>query len=217
MRSGTSTLSSAIVLLACTVVLAGCAAAVNAPDAKAPDAKAPASQAASHTVAVPSPTYFDPIAVVPSPTVPSWFDVQMTDVTTGKQFKISDFSGKVILVDTMATWCPTCQGEMSQVQMLPTLLGSSSSDLVRITLDVDPNEDATILKKFAATNKFDWYIAVAPIEVGRFLETNYDQQYLNPPLQPMLFIDKIGGVYGLPFGIKSAESIGKTLASYLAQ
>ena len=212
MRSGTSTLSSAIVLLACTVVLAGCAAAVNAPDAKAP-----ASQAASHTVAVPSPTYFDPIPVVPSPTVPSWFDVQMTDVTTGKQFKISDFSGKVILVDTMATWCPTCQGEMSQVQMLPTLLGSSSSDLVRISLDVDPNEDATILKKFAATNKFDWYIAVAPIEVGRFLETNYDQQYLNPPLQPMLFIDKAGGVYGLPFGIKSAESIGKTLASYLAQ
>jgi hypothetical protein len=33
----------------------------------------------------------------------------------------------------------------------------------------------------------------------------------------MLFIDKIGGVYGLPFGVKSAESIQKTIAQYLAQ
>lgn len=194
MRSGTSRLSAAAGLLACVALFAGCAT----------------------RVAGPSPTYSDPIPVVPSPTVPSWFNVEMTDVTTGKQFKIGDFSGRIVLMDTMATWCPTCQGEMSQVQMLPTLLGPST-DLVRISLDVDPNEDATILKKFAVTNKFDWYIAVAPIEVGRFLETNYDQGYLNPPLQPMLIIDRTGGVYGLPFGIKSAESIQKTLAQFLSQ
>ena len=187
-------------LLAATVVLAGCGSAAKA------------------TPPTPSPTYFDPIPVVAAPTVPSWFNVEMTDVNTGKSFKISDFSGKVVLVDTMATWCPTCQGEMSQVQRLPGLVDAGSvGNLVRISLDVDPNEDATILKKYAAANKFDWYIAVAPIEVGRFLETNYDQQYLNPPLQPMLFIDKTGGVYGLPFGIKSAESIQKTIASYLTQ
>ena len=35
--------------------------------------------------------------------------------------------------------------------------------------------------------------------------------------QPMLIIDRIGGVYGLPFGIKSGISIEKTLAQYLAQ
>jgi thiol-disulfide isomerase/thioredoxin len=141
----------------------------------------------------------------------------MTDVNTGKSFKISDFSGKVILVDTMATWCPTCQGEMSQVQQLPAMLGTSASSLVRISLDIDPNEDSTILKKYAAENKFDWYIAVAPSEVGQFLAKNYDVEFLNPPLQPMLFIDKTGGVYGLPFGVKSAISIQKTIASYLTQ
>ena len=180
-------------LLACAVVLAGCGATAA------------------------TPIYSDPIPVVPAPAVPSWFNVQMTDVTTGKPFKVSDFSGKVVLVDTMATWCPTCQGEMSEVGRLPGLVGAAASDLVTISLDVDPNEDATILKKFAAANGFSWRIAVAPIEVGRFLETNYDQQYLNPPLQPMLFIDRTGGVYGLPFGIKSAESIQKTLAQYLAK
>jgi cytochrome oxidase Cu insertion factor (SCO1/SenC/PrrC family) len=204
MARGISRAAAVAGLLAAIVIVAGCASA---------------TQSASPTLPSAGPSYvpIDSIPVVPAPTTPPWFGVEMTDVTTGKAFKISDFAGKVILVDTMAVWCPTCQGEMSQVQQLPALLGTSSSDLVRISLDVDPNEDTAILSKFAATNKFDWYIAVAPIEVGRSLATNYDQQYLNPPLQPMLFIDKAGGVYGLPFGIKSAVSIQKTLAEYLAQ
>jgi cytochrome oxidase Cu insertion factor (SCO1/SenC/PrrC family) len=183
-------------LLVSVVALAGCSSAVSTPK--------------------PSPTYFDPIPLVAAPTIPSWFSVAMTDVNTGQSFRIADFKGKVVLLDTMATWCPTCQGEMSEIKLLPGLY-PTAPDLVRISLDVDPNEDATILKKYAATNKFDWYIAVAPIEVGRFLETNYDQGYLNPPLQPMLFIDRAGSVYGLPFGPKSAISIQKTLAQYLGQ
>ncbi len=201
-------------LLAGIVVLAGCASAAST----APASAASASQAASSTSASPAPSYASlaPIGVVPAPTMPAWFNVEMTDVNTGTRFRISDFTGKVVLVDTMAVWCPTCQGEMSQIAQLPAMIGPASSDLVRISLDVDPNEDATILKKFADKNKFDWIIAVAPIEVGRFLATHYDEQFLNPPTQPMLFIDRTGGVYGLPFGIKSALSIQKTLAQYLA-
>jgi thiol-disulfide isomerase/thioredoxin len=186
----------ALALIACLTVVAGCSSAAASPK--------------------PSGTYFDPIPVVAAPTIPSWFNVSMTDVTTGKSFRIGDFKGKVVLLDTMATWCPTCQGEMSEIKLLPGLY-PTAPDLVRISLDVDPNEDATILRKYATINKFDWYIAVAPIEVGRFLETNYDQGYLNPPLQPMLFIDRAGSVYGLPFGPKSAISIQKTLAQYLGQ
>ena len=199
MRPGFSLAVRPSALLAAAVVIAGCGLGGHA---------APAA---------PSSTFFDPIPLVAAPTVPSWFNVEMTDVNTGKSFKMSDFSGKVVLVDTMATWCPTCQGEMSEVKRLPDLVGPNAGDLVRVSLDVDPNEDAAILKKYADANAFDWYVAIAPIEVGRFLETNYDQQYLNPPLQPMLFIDKKGGVYGLPFGIKSAESIAKTIAAYLTQ
>ena len=194
MQLRTSRISSTAALLACVVALAGCTGA-------------PASA---------SPTYFNPIPVVAAPTIPSWFNVKMTDVTTGKQFMISDFHGKVVLVETMATWCPTCLGEMTEVKSLPGLY-PMGTDLVRVSLDVDPNEDETILRKFAAANGFDWYIAVAPIEVGRFLEVNYDERYLNPPLQPMLILDRQGGVWGLPFGVKSAVSIQKTLAKFLDQ
>jgi thiol-disulfide isomerase/thioredoxin len=133
-------------LLASLLVLAGCSAASKA-----------------------SATDPIPVYVAPSPTTPSWFDVQMTDVNTGKPFKVSDFAGKVVLVETMATWCPTCQGEMSQVQQLHTDYGPGS-DLVTISLDVDPNEDATILKKYATQNGFNWQIAVAPESVGHPLD-----------------------------------------------
>jgi cytochrome oxidase Cu insertion factor (SCO1/SenC/PrrC family) len=150
------------------------------------------------------------------PTVPSWFSVPMTDVNTGKQFTIGDFTGKVVLVETMATWCPTCQGEMSQVQDLITTLGTGA-DLVVVSLDVDPNEDAALLKKYTAKNGFSWLVAIAPQEVVRFLVNQYDQAFLNPPLQPMLFIDRQGGVWGLPTGVKSAISLQKTLEPYLAK
>ena len=192
-------------LLASILLVAACGSA------------APSATTASPAGSAPSYVPIGSIPLVAPPTMPPWFGIEMTDVTTGKAFRISDFAGKVVLVDTMATWCPTCQGEMSQVQQLPALLGAKSGDLVRVSLDVDGSEDADILRRFAAGNGFDWYIAIAPVEVARFLATSYDVQYLNPPLQPMLFIDKAGGVYGLPFGIKSAESLHKTLAQYLDQ
>lgn len=197
MPSRTSRFWTLAILLACLPALGGCATG------------GPAGQGTA--------TFFDPIPAVGKATPPPWFLEPMVDVNTGKSFQMTQFVGKVVLMDTMATWCPTCQGEMSQVQLVPGLVGAAASQLVLVSLDVDPNEDATILKKYADTNKFDWYIAIAPDSVGQFLAKNYDINYLNPPLQPMLIIDKAGGVYGLPTGVKSAVSLQKTLAKFLGQ
>ena len=105
---------------------------------------------------------------------------------------------------------------MSQIQLLHAEYGPNS-DLVTISLDVDPNEDSALLKKFATQNGFSWIIAVAPPSVRTFLAKNYDADLLNPPLQPMLIIDREGGVWGLPFHLKSAISLKKTIDPYLAQ
>lgn len=201
-------------LLAIAAVVAACSSTAPASHA-APSASAvgPASSASPASPGATF-TYNIPVEVNAVPTMPSWFDVQMTDVVTGNQFKVSDYTGKVILIDNMATWCPTCQGEMSQVQQLHKQYGA---DLVTISLDVDPNEDGALLKKYAAKNGFDWIIAVAPTAVGAFLSKNYDVELLNPPLQPMMIIDKQGGVWGMPFGIKSAESLKKTIDPYLGK
>lgn len=146
---------------------------------------------------------------------PEWFDIKMTDVRTGKEFSINDFAGKVVLIETMAEWCPTCRHQEDQVKKLHTLLGSPS-DFVSVSLDVDSHEDAASLKKYAQSFGYDWHIAIAPLQVQRALGNLYNAEYLNPPLAPMLLIDRQGKVYGLPFGLKSAGSLQATIEPYLA-
>jgi thiol-disulfide isomerase/thioredoxin len=148
-------------------------------------------------------------------TTPDWFNMKMTDVRTGQTFTISDFAGKVVLVETMAQWCPTCERQENEVIKLHELLGNPG-DLVSVSLDVDLHEDQASLKEYAAARGYDWYVAVAPLEVARALGNLYSAQYLNPPLAPMLLIARNGDVYGLPYGLKSAESLKETVKPYLA-
>lgn len=141
-----------------------------------------------------------------SPERPAWFDLEMTDVRTGDVFTINDFAGKVVLLETMAVWCPTCRRQGDEVLRLHELLGNPA-DLVSISLDTAMTEDADTLKHYAETLGYDWNIALAPLLVARALGNLYSAQYLNPPVSPMLIIDRDGEVLGLPFGLKSAESL----------
>ena len=142
--------------------------------------------------------------------------MEMTDVLTGQTFTINDFAGKVVLLETMAVWCPTCRQQGDEVVRLHELLGDPT-DLVSISLDTDMGEDAALLKKYAETLGYDWNIAVAPLLVARALGNLYSAQYLNPPLSPMLVIDRDGQVLGLPFGLKSAESLQGVVAPLLGE
>ena len=40
---------------------------------------------------------------------PKWFSASLTDVASGKAFKIADYKGKVVLVETLAQWCSNCR------------------------------------------------------------------------------------------------------------
>jgi thiol-disulfide isomerase/thioredoxin len=147
------------------------------------------------------------VDVQPDVERPEWFDIEMIDVQTGEPFAINDFAGKVVLLETMAVWCPTCRKQGDEVVKLTELLGDPD-DLVSISLDVDVNEDAELLARYAEKFGFDWHIAVAPLPVARALGNLYSAQYLNPPLAPMLIVDRDGSVLGLPFsGVKDAESL----------
>jgi len=139
----------------------------------------------------------------------------MTDVLTGQDFSMNDFSGKVVLMETMAEWCSTCLQQQIEVKKLQGLI-NNSKDVVHVSLDTDFHEDAASLKEYAATWGFDWYFAVAPLEVDRAPGNLYSAEFMNPPFAPMLFIDRQGGVHVLPFGIKKAEALQSALTPYLA-
>lgn len=147
---------------------------------------------------------------------PGWFSAELSNVRTGETFTVSDFKGKVVLVETMAIWCSNCRRQQQNVAELHTLLGERD-DFISLGLDIDPNEDASNLKDYIEANGFHWTYAVAPSQVGNELANLYGSQFLSPPSTPMLIIDKQGEVHLLPFGIKSAEDLQAALEPFLSE
>lgn len=193
-----------LALPACTTAASGAAGESDTP---------PAVPAASQT---------EPADVLPAPAEtsesadsPEWFRVDLTDVNTGSTFTIDGLRGKVVLLETMAMWCPKCLSQQKEVKALHEQLGTEQ-DWVGIALDIDPNEDAEALKAYAGRNGFDWIYAIAPPEVYREIGQLYGEQFLNPPSTPMLIIDRDGTAHPLPFGTKSADALQDFLDPFLS-
>ena len=154
--------------------------------------------------------------VVGASTTPEWFGMELVDAQTGETFTMNDYAGKVVLLETMAMWCPNCIVQANEIRNLHEALGNPE-DLISVSLDVDVNEDSDSLKEYAQGYGFDWHFAVAPLEIARSLGNLYTAQYLNPPLAPMLIIDRNGNVHHLEYGIKDAETLQKAVEPYLAE
>src|SRR3972149_2957209 len=155
-----------------------------------------------------------PEMVAESMMAPAWFGMSLTDVTTQESFTINDLKGKVILVEPLAQWCPSCLKQQKQVMELLLLLGENP-DFVSLGLDIDANEDSASLKAYMDKNGFTWRYAVSPAELSREIGNLYGSQFLNPPSTPMLIIDRHGEVHLLPFGIKSADELLDALEPFL--
>lgn len=161
------------------------------------------------------PYRLQPVTTVAPTKTPDWFDLELTDVQTDQTFTMNDYAGKVVLVETMAMWCPTCVIQATQVEKLHEALGNPE-DLITVSLDVDIHEDAASLKEYASSYRFDWHFAVAPLGVARALGNLYSAEYLNPPLSPMLIIDREGNVHQLEYGVKQVDTLQNAIEPYLA-
>jgi len=144
---------------------------------------------------------------------PDWYSSELTDVNTGMVFRVADFQGKVVLVETMAVWCSNCFRQQSEVKRLHELFGDRD-DFVSLGIDIDPNEDVPLLTGYVKNNGFDWLYVVAAEELVNEISELYGPQFLNPPSTPMLIIDKQGEAHLLPFGIKSAEELQSLLMPF---
>lgn len=185
--------SLALVLIG-MILLAGCAGQIL--PAQSPSGSGEASQDVKPTLDL------------------DWFAMDLTDAVSGDTFNMNDFAGKVVLVETMAMWCPNCLVQANEVRKMHEALGNPE-DLVSVSLDVDTNEDSATLKKYVEEYGFDWRFAVAPLLVARALGNRYSAEYLNPPISPMLLIDRDGEVHQLDYGFKSAETLQEFVEPFL--
>ena len=63
-----------------------------------------------------------------------------------EQEHLSDYSGKIVILDMMATWCQPCQYQMLELRKIYE--NYSRSDLEIISLDIDPRETSQQLASY---------------------------------------------------------------------
>ena len=134
----------------------------------------------------------------------SWIDFELKDIATGKTFKISDFNNKPVLLESFAVWCPTCTKQQRIIKDLHKEVGDS---VVSISIDTDPNEDESRVLGHINNNGFNWYYAIAPVEMTKSLINQFGIGIVNAPAAPMVLICADGNVRKLGSGVKSVETL----------
>ena len=87
----------------------------------------------------------------------------------GKQQKLSQWQGKVLLVNFWATWCPPCVAEMPELQQLQTERQSKGLQIVGIGIDSPTN-----IREFSEKHKISY-----PLLVGGLQGTEVSRSFGN--------------------------------------
>ena len=138
-----------------------------------------------------------------------WKEVSIKDVNSGETFKVSDFKGKPILLESFAVWCPTCTKQQREIKKLHEEVGDS---VVSITLDTDPNEDEQKVIEHAQANGFDWRYAVSPPTLTQSLIDEFGVGVVNAPSAPVILICEDQSTRYLDRGVKSKEDLKSAIA-----
>ena len=116
----------------------------------------------------------------------------------GQSLQLSDYRGKVVLLDFWATWCTPCREEIPHLVELQNKYRDQGLQIIGISMDDSPEPVREFYKRF----QMDYPVVIGNAETGELY----------------------GGVLGLPIafvigrdGRISAKHIGATDASVLEQ
>ena len=111
--------------------------------------------------------------------------------------QLSDFKGKIVLVNFWATWCAACMEEMASMQNLYADLKKHDVEIVAISID-RWNEERII--EYADKNKLSFHILRDPDQKVR-------KQYYVMGLPTSYLIDGNGKIRGYVSGARTWDSL----------
>jgi thiol-disulfide isomerase/thioredoxin len=76
----------------------------------------------------------------------------------GKPVKLSDWKGRVVLLNLWATWCAPCREEMPDLSKLQQELGSDQFEVVAISVDRKGAEASAVFLKDTGVDNLKLYI-----------------------------------------------------------
>jgi thiol-disulfide isomerase/thioredoxin len=89
------------------------------------------------------------------------FSVKTLD---GRTIKLSDYRGKVVVLDFWASWCPPCRDEVPVLVELAGQHGARGLEVVGLSLE-DPDEEIEAVKRFVKEYKVNYTVGFASTEM----------------------------------------------------
>jgi thiol-disulfide isomerase/thioredoxin len=91
---------------------------------------------------------------------PAW---ELKDLN-GNAVKLSDFKGKVVILDFWATWCPPCRAEIPHFVELQDKYGKQGLVIVGISLD---EGGPGVVSSFVKANKINYPIVMGNLDIAQ--------------------------------------------------
>ncbi len=122
-------------------------------------------------------------------------DFSLTDLD-GNPFKLSDYRGRVVVIDFMATWCGPCRVEMPHYGTIWEKYGET---IIIMSIDIDPNETEQTLRNFSQEYPYaTWIWAIDTFNLG--------QPYQVTAIPTTVIIDQDGYIRFTHIGVTPATT-----------
>ena len=124
----------------------------------------------------------------------------------GKSVTLSDYKGKVVLLDFWATWCPPCRKEIPGFIELYNTYKSRGLVVIGVSMD----EDTPDVKSFATQMKMNY-----PILLGFGREDDLKPAFGELPLPTSFVIARDGSIYARHDGLTAKEQVEREIEALL--
>ena len=124
--------------------------------------------------------------------------------TNGKAIALSDFRGKIVLINVWATWCPPCKAEMPDLQAFY----SANQQKGFVILAIDAGDDLAEVKDFAREYHLSFPILLDP-------QTNLVKRMNIYDYPTSILVDRQGIVKSIQIGRYTPEALRADLTALL--
>lgn len=119
----------------------------------------------------------------------------MTSMTS-QPVKLSDYQGKVLLIDFWATWCPPCEQSMPFLNRLRNEFKDKDFEIVAINVDDDTEET----KRFLDTHVVDYPILLDP-------KAQCPPLFKVKAMPSSYFVDRTGKIRAIHLGYRESDQV----------
>lgn len=129
----------------------------------------------------------------------NWMDAELNDLRTGSTFRVRDFAGKRVLVESFTVQSSASLSQQQEIEKLDKEIGNAS---VYISLDTDPSEDEALVQDYIQDHSFSWYFAISAPAVTQELVDEFGVAVVDTVNAPIILVCEDQSTRFLSWGIK---------------